>query len=61
LIKDKKEKVFDLKENKIYLIPAESAHRLINTGSKDLEVLTIYSNDSGSNYNVKFKKRFFKK
>ena len=60
-IKDKKEKIFELKKNKVYIVPAESAHRLINTGNDKLEVLTLYSKDSGHNYKVKFKKRFFKK
>lgn len=54
-------KVITLKKGKITLIPKGYAHRLINVGRKKLKVLTIYSENSRPNYNVKFKKRFFRK
>lgn len=54
-------KVITLKKGKITLIPKGYAHRLINPGRKKLKVLTIYSENSRPNYNVKFKKRFFRK
>ena len=54
-------KVITLKKGKITLIPKGYAHRLVNVGRKKLKVLTIYSENSRPNYNVKFKKRFFRK
>lgn len=64
LIQSKKNKnktqVINLKKNKIYIIPGNSGHRLINTGNKKLEVLTIYPKIAGHDYNFKFKKRIFK-
>ena len=56
-----KPKTIILKKGKIALIPKGYAHRLINPGRKKLKVLTIYSENSRPNYNVKFKKRFFRK
>ena len=50
-----------MKKGKIALIPEGYAHRLVNTGNKKLKVLTIYHEDSKPSYNVKFKKRFFRK
>jgi len=61
LIQDEKLKILSLKKNKIYVVPGKKGHRLINIGNKKLEVLTIYSKDSGHDYNFKFKKRLFKK
>ena len=61
IIQGKKAKVFDLKKGQTYLLPKNAGHRLINTGKKKLEVLTIYSKDAGHDYNFKFTKRFFKK
>jgi len=61
LIEDKKIKILNLKKNKVYIIPGKAGHRLINTGNKKLEVLTIYSKDAGRAYGFKFKKRVFKK
>tara|TARA_Y100000310_G_scaffold344684_1_gene458792 strand:- start:5774 stop:6241 length:468 start_codon:yes stop_codon:yes gene_type:complete len=61
IIQGKKAKVFDLKKGQTYLLPKNAGHRLINTGSKKLEVLTIYSKNAGHDYNFKFTKRFFKK
>ena len=55
-----KVKVIDLKKGEIALIPVGYAHRLINTGTKKLKVLTIYDQDSKPDYNIKFKKRFFR-
>ena len=54
-------KVIDLKKGEIVLIPIGYAHRLINTGIKKLKVLTIYDQESKPDYNVKFKKRFFRR
>jgi len=61
IIQGKKAKVFNLKKNKTYILPKNAGHRLINTGNKKLEVLTIYEKKAGHNYNFKFTKRFFKK
>lgn len=60
MIQDKKIEIIDLKKNKIYIVPGKAGHRLINLGNKKLEVLTIYSKDSGHDYNFKFKKRIMK-
>ena len=54
-------KVIDLKKVEIVLIPIGYAHRLINTGNKKLKVLTIYDQESKPDYNIKFKKRFFRR
>ena len=54
-------KVIDLKKGEIVLIPIGYAHRLINTGNKKLKVLTIYDQESKPDYNIKFKKRFFRR
>lgn len=55
LIKEgKKKRKFNLKKNKIYLIPKNAGHRLINKGKKELEVLTIYSKDAGHDYKFSF-------
>jgi len=54
-------KIINLEKGRIALIPKGYAHRLINVGKKKLKVLTIYSENSRPNYNVKFKKRFFRK
>ena len=61
LIQSKSAKVFDMKKDKIYILPKRAGHRLINTGKKQMEVLTIYSKDAGHDYNFKFTKRFFGK
>ena len=61
VIQNKQTKILDLKKDKIYSIPKKAGHRLINTGKTRLEVLTIYSKDSGHDYNFEFKKRLFKK
>ncbi len=62
LIQDKngRTKAFSLKKEKIYIIPKKAGHRLINTGNRRLEVLTIYSKNAGHDYDFKFKKRIFK-
>ena len=54
-------KSFKLKKGEITLIPEGYAHRLINTGNKKLKALTIYQGDSMPNYNIKLKKRFFRR
>ncbi|GAJ16305.1 unnamed protein product, partial [marine sediment metagenome] len=56
-MQDKIARVIELKKGKKVLIPGKSAHRLINTGNKKLEVLTIYNEKSGKGFGVKFKKR----
>lgn len=61
LIKNKKTKIFELKKDKTYIIPKKSGHRLVNTGNKKLEVLTIYPKNAGHDYNFEFDKRIFKK
>ncbi len=61
LQKNNKPKTIKLKKGEIALIPEGYAHRLINIGNKKLKVLTIYHKNSKPNYNVKFKKRFFRK
>lgn len=57
LLQGKKAKLIDLKIGKSEIIPSTSGHRLINTGNKKMEVLTIYSKDAGHDYNFKFKRR----
>lgn len=61
IIQDKSPKIVSLKKGEIEIIPGKSGHRLVNTGNKKLEVLTIYSKDSGHDYNFKFKKRIMRK
>ncbi len=61
MIKGKSTKVFDLKKGETYVLPKNAGHRLINTGNKKLEVLTIYSKSAGHAYGFKFDRRFFKK
>jgi len=61
LQKGNKIKEIKLKIGKINLISEGYAHRLINVGNTRLKVMTIYHENSKPNYNVKFKKRFFKK
>ncbi len=61
LQKGNKIKEIKLKIGKINLISEGYAHRLINQGNTKLKVLTIYHENSKPNYNVKFKRRFFKK
>jgi len=56
-----KPKVIHLKQGKIALIPEGYAHRLINTGRKQMKTLTIYHQKSRPNYKVKFKKTLSKK
>ena len=53
-------KTIKLRLGEIALIPEGYAHRLINTGIKELKVLTIYHEDSKPDYHIKFKRRFFK-
>ena len=54
-------KTIKLKKGRITLIPKGYAHRLINIGNKKLKALTIYDGASMPDYNIKFKKRFFKR
>jgi len=54
IIKNKKLKKINMKKNKIYIVPGKAGHRLVNTGKKKLEVLTVYNKDSGHDYNFKF-------
>ena len=63
LIQGKKSKVYDLKKDKVFILPKSEGHRLINTGNTKLEVLTIYSKDAGHDYGFSFEKakRFFRK
>ena len=63
LVKGKTLKVFDLKKGKTYILPRDQGHRLVNTGNKKLEVLTIYMRNAGHDYKFSFDKsrRFFKK
>lgn len=61
LQKNNKPETISLKLGEITLIPKGYAHRVINIGKGKLKVLTIYHEDSKPSYNVKFKKRFFKK
>jgi len=63
LVKGKKLKAFDLKKGKTYVLPKNEGHRLVNTGNKKLEVLTIYMKTAGHDYKFSFdkSKRFFKK
>lgn len=60
LIQGKKAEAYEMKKNKIYTIPGKAGHRTINTGKGKMEFLSIYSTDSGHDYNFRFKKRFFK-
>ena len=59
--KNNKVRSIKLKRGETTLIPEGYSHRLINPGNKKLKVLTIYQGDSMPNYDIKFKKRFFKK
>ena len=59
--KNNKIKSIKLKIREVTFVPSGYAHRLINLGAKKLKALTIYQEDSMPNYNIKFKKRFFKK
>ena len=61
IIQGKKAKVFNLKKDETFVLPKNAGHRLVNTGSKKLEVLTIYEKKAGHNYDFKFTKRFFRK
>jgi len=54
-------KVVKLKKNKAVTIPKNYAHRAVNTGNIKLKFLSIYRPDSGHKYDIKFKKRLFKK
>ena len=60
MLQTKKVNIIKLKKDKICIIPKKVGHRLINTGNKKLEVLTIYPKSAGHDYNFKFKKRVFK-
>lgn len=60
LQKGSKAKAVDLRKGEIALVPIDNAHRLINTGSKKLKILTIYDQKSKPDYNIKFRKRFFR-
>ena len=47
-----------MKKGIFYHVPGISGHRMINTGNKPLEVLTIYGKTAGHDYSFKsFKKR----
>lgn len=61
ILQDKKFRAIELKKNKLYHISGTEGHRLVNTGKKPLEVLTIYGKNAGHDYNFKFKKRVLKK
>ena len=56
-----KTKTINLKKGKLEYVPDGYAHRLINNTNNKLKVLTVYHENVNSNYNVKFKKRFFKR
>lgn len=53
--------VIDFVKNKEIIVPEGYAHRAINTSNKKLKFLAIYDPECGHDYNVFFKKRFFKK
>ena len=59
--KGKVTKVIDMVKGKNYILPKNWGHRIINTGDKPLEVMTIYSKKAGRGYGFRFNKRFFKK
>ena len=63
LVKGKSLKVFDLKKGKTYILPKGEGHRIVNTGNKKLEVLTIYMKTAGHDYKFSFDKSrmFFKR
>jgi oxalate decarboxylase/phosphoglucose isomerase-like protein (cupin superfamily) len=52
-----RETAYDLKKNVFYHVPANSGHRLINTGKKTLKVITIYGKNAGHDYKFSFKRR----
>ena len=52
-----KEAAHELKKGNFYHIAGNSGHRLINTGGKPLEVITIYGKTAGHDYKFKFKRR----
>tara|TARA_Y100000310_G_C20608020_1_gene776547 strand:- start:37 stop:507 length:471 start_codon:yes stop_codon:yes gene_type:complete len=59
--KGKKSYVVTMEKGKTYILPKNWGHRIINTGNKELEVMTIYSKKAGRGYRFKFIRRFFKK
>jgi len=61
LLEGKKSQIVDMKNGEIYIIPGNSGHRLINTGNKKMEVLTVYNRNAGHDYNFKFRRRVLKK
>jgi len=61
LLQNHNSRLIELKSFKEVTIPGKSAHRLINTGKNNLEVLSIYNKNSNPNYNFELKKRIFKK
>lgn len=60
LLQNKICRVVNLKKRERIVVNGKSAHKLVNTGKKKLEVLTIYNKNSGHNYDIKFKKRITK-
>ncbi|MFW5847086.1 MAG: glucose-6-phosphate isomerase family protein [Nanoarchaeota archaeon] len=58
--KNNKTIIKNLKKNKIYEIPGDAAHRIVNTGNKKLEVLSFYDKRAGHSYKIEFKERLFK-
>jgi len=56
-----KAKIIEMKKDKIYVIQKSYGHRVINTGNKKIELLSVYSKNTGHDYKFKFKKRVFKR
>ena len=61
ILQDKKMKVINMVRNKTYTISGKTGHRLVNVGNKELEVLTIYSKNTGMDYDLRFDRRILKK
>ena len=61
LLQKRKIRVIKLKRGEVNLVPGDYAHRLINTGKNKMKVLTIYDENSKPDYNIKFKRRLFRK
>ena len=60
LLQDKKLKKITLEKGKTYYVSPKQAHRVVNTGKKKIEFLSIYSPKAGHDYK-KIEKKGFKK
>jgi len=61
LQKNNKPRTIKLKKGELTLIHKGEAHRLVNIGKTPLKAMSIYHEDSKPSYEIKFKKRIFRK